>query len=36
VACAIQLEAREFVSSDRRQIALAEKAGLEVLDPTAR
>lgn len=36
VACAIHLEAREFVSSDRRQIALAEKAGMEVVDPTAR
>jgi predicted nucleic acid-binding protein len=35
VACAIQLEAREFVSSDKRQIALAEKAGLEVVNPTA-
>lgn len=35
VACAIQLEVREFASSDRRQMALAEKTGLEVHDPTA-
>ncbi len=36
IACAIQMEAREFVSSDRRQIALAELTGLEVVDPTAK
>lgn len=35
VACAAQLEMGEFVSSDRRQIALAGKAGLVVVDPTA-
>jgi len=35
VACAIQLEAVEFASSDKRQIALAGKTGMEVFDPTA-
>lgn len=34
VACAIVLKAREFVSSDKRQLALAGKAGMEVFDPT--
>jgi uncharacterized protein len=34
VACALQLEVHEFASSDRRQMALAEKMGLEVHDPT--
>ncbi len=36
IASAIHWQAREFLSSDRRQIALAEIAGLEVVDPTAR
>jgi len=36
VACASQLQCREFVSSDKRQISLAGMADLEPIDPTAR
>jgi len=34
VACALQLEASEFVTSDRRQATLADQTGLTVIDPT--
>lgn len=36
VACAIELGYREFVTSDRRQAALAELLGLTVCDPTVK
>jgi predicted nucleic acid-binding protein len=33
VACALQLGAREIVTSDKRQAALARKAGLKAVNP---
>ncbi|MEX2606386.1 MAG: type II toxin-antitoxin system VapC family toxin [Kiritimatiellia bacterium] len=34
VACAVELGYREFVTSDQRQAALAERLGITVCDPT--
>ena len=34
IACAIELGFRNFVTSDKRQHALAERMGLQVIDPT--
>lgn len=36
VACAMLLGVGEFVTSDRRQSALAAKVGLKAVDPTAK